>query len=112
MIQMVPIPGEAYWQVGKHSRHLHTLKQQMTKLAEDVGEEVSVKEILALCVSAKNEVHAIRGYSPNQWAFGQNSDRIFSYLNCYDCLPNMSQQEPSFHENIKKMALAREVFIR
>ena len=112
MIQHAPIAGEAYWQVGKHSRHLHTLKLQMTKLAEELGPEVSCKEIVALSVSAKNEMHAIRGYSPNQWAFGQNSDRIFSTLNCYEHLPNMSQQNPSFHENIRKMSVAREIFIR
>lgn len=112
MIQHAPIAAEAYWQVGKHSRHLHTLKLQMTKLAEELGNEVSCKEIVSLCVSAKNEMHAVRGYSPNQWAFGQNSDRIFSTLNCYEHLPNMSQENPSFHENIKKMSRAREVFIR
>ena len=112
MIQVSPIAGEAYWQIGKHSRHLHTLKQQMLKLAEDLPKETSCKEILALCVSAKNEMHAIKGYSPNQWAFGQNSDRIDSTLNCYHHLPSMSTSDPSFHENIKKMSKARELFIQ
>lgn len=112
MIQVVPIAGEAYWQVGRHSRRLHTLKQQMTKLANDLGNQVDNKEILSLCLSAKNEVHQIKGYSPNQWAFGQNSDRVFSTLNCYQHLPNMSSQDPSFHENIARMARARELFIR
>ena len=112
MIQVAPIAGEAYWQVGKHSRHLHTLKEQMTKLAHELGPGVDPKELLALCVSAKNEMHAVRGYSPNQWAFGQNSDRIFSTLNCYQHLPNMSSENPSFHENIKKMSKAREMFIQ
>lgn len=83
MISVAPIAGEAYWQIGKHSRHLSTLKEQMTKLASELEVDVSPKEILALCVSAKNEMHAIKGYSPNQWAFGQNSDRIFSTLHCY-----------------------------
>ena len=44
MIQHAPIAAEAYWQVGKHSRHLHTLKLQMTKLAEELGNDVSCKE--------------------------------------------------------------------
>jgi hypothetical protein len=112
MIQIAPIAGEAYWQVGKHSRHLRTLKQQMAKLAADLGNDVGNKEILALSVSAKNEVHQIKGYSPNQWAFGQNSDRMFSTLNCYQHLPNMSSQNPNFHENIACTAKAREKFIQ
>lgn len=112
MIQLVPIAGEAYWQMGKHSRHIYTLKQQMSKLATDLGNQVSNKEILALCVSAKNEMHQLRGYSPNQWAFGQNSDRIFSTLSCFQHLPNISSVNPSFHENISRMAKAREMFIQ
>ena len=102
MIQVAPIAGEAYWQVGKHSRHLHTLKEQMTKLAHELGPGVDPKELLALCVSAKNEMHAVRGYSPNQWAFGQNSDRIFSTLNCYQHLPNMSSKTPVFMKTSKR----------
>jgi hypothetical protein len=112
MIQVVPIAGEAYWQVGKHSRHLHTLKQTMTKLAQDLGNNVSSPEILALSVSAKNEMHQIRGYSPNQWAFGQNSDRVFSTLNCYEHLPNICSEDPTFHENIQRMSKAREMFLQ
>ena len=112
LIQVSPIAGEAPWQVGKHSRHLHTLKMQMIKLGQELGSEVGAKELCALSVSAKNEVHSIKGYSPNQWAFGQNSDRVFSTLKCYEHLPNMSSENPSFHENIKRMARAREVFIQ
>ena len=112
MIQPLPIAGEAYWQIGKHSRHLGTLKNQMTKLAEEFADDVSAKEIVALSVSAKNELHAIKGYSPNQWAFGQNPKRVWSFLNCYEHLPSMSSEEPTFHENIRRMAMAREVFIR
>lgn len=111
-IRVEHIAGEAPWQLGKHSRHLHTLKQQMSKLADELGPEIENREILALSVSAKNEVHNIRGYSPNQWAFGQNSDRTFSYLETYDHLPSMSSDHPTFQENIEKMAKAREIFIR
>ena len=110
-IRVEHIAGEAPWQLGKHSRHLHTLKQQMSKLADELGPEVGNREIVALSVSAKNEVHNIRGYSPNQWAFGQNSDRTFSYLETYDHLPSMSSDHPTFQENLEKMAKAREIFI-
>ena len=112
LIQVSPIAGEAAWQIGKHSRHLHTLKMQMTKLGQELGHTIGAKELCALSVSAKNEIHSIKGYSPNQWAFGQNSDRVFSTLKCYEHLPNMTSENPSFHENIKNMARAREVFIQ
>lgn len=111
MIRLDMIRGEAPWQVGKHSRHLHTLKTQMTKLAEECP-SLTIPELTALSVSAKNELHTKKGFSPNQWAFGQNSDRTFSYLQCYDHLPTLSQHDPSFQANIEVMAKAREVFLR
>ena len=82
----------------------------MSKLAEELAPEVGNREIVALSVLAKNEVHNIRGYSPNQWAFGQNSDRTFSYLETYDHLPSMSSKHPSFQENLQKMDSARRIF--
>ena len=112
MIQFVPSAGEAYWQTGKHSRHLHTLKTQMSKLAEDVEGPDEPREILALCLAAKNEMHAIKGYSPNQWAFGQNSDRLYSSLQTHEHLPVSQNQEPTFLDSIRTMARARELFIK
>lgn len=84
----------------------------MSKLADELGPDVGNRELVALSVSAKNEVHNIRGYSPNQWSFGQNSDRTFSYLETYNHLPSMSSEHPTFQENLEKMAKAREIFIR
>ena len=84
----------------------------MSKLADELGPEVGNREIVALSVSAKNEVRNIRGYSPNQWSFGQNSDRTFSYLETYNHLPSISSEHPTFQENLEKMAKAREIFIR
>ena len=112
MIQFVPSAGEAYWQVGKHSRHLHTVKTQMSKLAEDADGPSEPREILALCLAAKNEMHAIKGYSPNQWAFGQNSDRLYSSLQTHEHLPVSQSQDPTFLESIRTMARARELFIQ
>ena len=110
MIRVDYIPGEAPWHMGKHSRHLHTLKTQMSKLADE-RPDLSMQETLALAVSAKNELHHKKGFSPNQWAFGQNTDRTFSFLNCYDHLPSMRSDDPSFQENMEVMARAREVFL-
>ena len=111
-IKIDMVPGEAPWQLGKHSRHLHTLKQQMSKSAFELGPDVTNEEIISLCLSAKHEVRNCRGYSPNQWAFGQNSERVFSFLDMYRNLPSMNESHPSFEENIEKVAKAREIFIQ
>ena len=79
-IQTDPIAGEAAWQMGKHSRHLYTLKSMMTTLNLDFGAEISPSQVLSLALQAKNELHAVRGYSPMQWALGQNHKRVSSFL--------------------------------
>jgi len=53
------IPGEAVWQLGKHSRYFQTLKQQLSKMAEELGLGVCNRELLCRCASAKNEIHNI-----------------------------------------------------
>ena len=74
------IAGEAAWQLGKHSRHLEVLKENMSLLALEPGPEVSAEEILNLSLSAKNSLHNLKGYSPHQWAFGKNKVQMGSWL--------------------------------
>ena len=102
-IKLEPIAGESAWQVGKHSKHLQTLKEQMSLLAMELGRGYGVEEILGLALSAKNNIHNIRGYSPNQWAFGQNHSRISSFLQQYQNLPLQSARgDWTFEENVQK----------
>ena len=74
------IAGEAAWQLGKPSRHLEVLKENMSLLALEPGPEVSAEEILNLSLSAKNSLHNLKGHSPHQWAFGKNKEQMGSWL--------------------------------
>lgn len=111
-IKLEPIAGESAWQVGKHSKHLQTLKEQMSLLAMELGRGYGVEEILGLALSAKNNIHNIRGYSPNQWAFGQNHSRISSFLQQYQNLPLQSARgDWTFEENVQNESKAQRLFL-
>ena len=111
-IKMEPIGGESAWQMGKHSRHLQVLKENANLLAYELGAETDAKELLSLAVMAKNEVHNIKGYTPNQWQFGANHGRISSFLRFDGHLPWDSQREDlDFEASLKKEAAARKLFI-
>ena len=67
-IQVQYAAGEAPWQVGRHSRHMATLIESMSTLALEQAPDLDVEEILSLPLGAKNWLHQVKGYSPNQWA--------------------------------------------
>ena len=92
-IRVTVVAGEAAWQVGKHSGHLEVLKENMSLLASELGPSASASEVLGLSLAAKNELHAIQGYSPNQWCFGQTKFRVQSYLGNGEHLPTQSSRE-------------------
>ena len=89
-MKLEPIAAESAWQGGKHSKHLQTLKEQLNLLCMEIGDSFGLEQLLALAVSAKNNMHNIRGYSPNQWAFGQNHSRISSFLENTNNLPHQA----------------------
>lgn len=113
-IQIQVIAGEAAWQVGKHSRHLETLKETMSLLAMENPPETSSEDLLALALSAKNGLHQIKGYTPNQWVFGQEKDQVGSWLQYGNHLPMTSRRyhDRSFEQNIQDMQKARETFLK
>ena len=111
-MKLEPIAGESAWQLGKHSRHLQTLKEQCNLIASELGTRFGPHQILSLAISAKNSLHNIRGYSPNQWAFGQGHGRISSFLQQYDNLPLQSRRQmPEFEETLQAEALAQKTFL-
>ena len=112
-IALEPIAGEAAWQLGKHSKHLATLKSMMNTLSLDFGDEVPPDHILTLALQAKNEMHAVRGYSPCQWAFGQNHKRVSSFLQQYEHLPTSSAREvdEDFETSLQREIHAKKVFL-
>ena len=113
-IRISVIAGEAAWQVGKHSRHLEVLKENMSLLASELGPEVSAEELLSLSLAAKNEMHSLKGYSPNQWVFGQHKNRIQSYLQHGNHLPTSSVRNNSetFEEALQRSNAARQTFLK
>ena len=111
-IRLEPVAGEAPWQVGKHSRHLQTVKENLNLLRTELRSEASCKELVALAMSAKNGMHQIRGYSPNQWAFGQDHKRITSFLQQGDHLPTVSaREEETFEQDLQRQLRAQKLFL-
>ena len=112
-IQPQVIAGEAPWQNGKHSRHLETLKENLTLLALERPPETPASELLALSLGAKNEMHQVRGYSPNQWAFGQAKGRVESVLQQGENQVLQSRRESGVFEEQLQVALqARQTFLK
>ena len=112
-IRLSVIAGEAAWQVGKHSRHLEVLKENMSILSLEVGPEVKAQELLACSLAAKNEMHQVSGYRANQWCPGQERDRVQSYAQHGNHLPTQSSRElESFEASIQRAEAARRNFLR
>ena len=112
-MKLEPIAGESAWQDGKHSRHLQVLKENMNLLSMELGPEYSAQELLSLAISAKNNMHNIRGYSPNQWAFGQNHNRISSFLQQYQNLTLQGSRDiPTFEEQVQLEEKAQRLFLQ
>ena len=111
-IKLEPIGGESAWQMGKHSRHLQVLKENANLLAHELGGKLSAKELFSLAVSAKNETHQTRGYSPNQWAFGANHKRISSFIeNGENLVWNSNRETEDFETALKRELVARKLFL-
>ena len=112
-IQPQVIAGEAPWQNGKHSRHLETLKENLILLALERPPETPAAELLALSLGAKNEMHQIRGYSPNQWAFGQAKGRTESVLQQGENHVLQSRRDSEvFEEQLQVVLQARQTFLK
>jgi hypothetical protein len=112
-MRLEPIAGEGAWQMGKHSKHLQTLKEQMNLLSLELEDKFSPDELLGLALSAKNGMHQIRGYSPNQWALGQDHSRISSFLQQSANLPwDSAREDISFEAQLQAEAKARQHFLQ
>ena len=111
-IQLKPVAGESPWQIGKHSRHLQTVKENLCLLCTELHNSVPCRELLSLVMSAKNCMHNIRSYSPNQWAFGQEHTRVSSFLQTGQHLPGHSARaDESFEESLQRQMQAQKMFL-
>lgn len=108
------VAGEAAWQVGKQSRHAATMKEIMTKLSLEHGPDMSPEELMALALNAKNRLHQVKGYTPNQWAFGVEKESLESWLQVGDHKPTQSlrSESLSFEENLQRIQKAKEAFLQ
>ena len=69
--------------------------------------EADVKELLARSVAAKNELHNIRGYSPNQWSFGRGGTQLGQYLRYENPVHDSARDEDQqFEQDLQRTALA------
>lgn len=73
---------------------------------------MSCSEICDLAVSAKNDLHGLRGFSPNQWAFGQGRGRVESFLQNGE-VPTVqnARADSTFEEQIQRRNAARQKFL-
>jgi len=79
----------------------------------EIGDSFGLEQLWALAVSAKNNMHNIRGYSPNQWAFGQDYSRIPSFLENTNNLPHQAaRSQPTFEEQVQAEYKARKLFLQ
>ena len=111
-IRLEPIAGESPWQIGKHSKHIHTLKENMNLLRMELRGQISPEELVGLSISAKNNPHNVRGFSPNQWAFGQGHSRVASFLQQSEHLPSSSARDnQTFEEALQNETKAQRLFL-
>ena len=86
----------------------------MSLLSSELGSTVKSEELLALSLAAKNEMHSVQGYSPNQWVFGQEKNRVQSFLQNGSNMVTTSLRERSetFEESLERSNQARQTFLK
>ena len=68
-IQLVPIAGEAHWQLGVPERVIKTIFETADQVQKETG--CGRKEAVRRSTAAHNHVSDSYGYTPSQWAFGR-----------------------------------------
>lgn len=84
-------------------------------LSMELGPGYTAQGLLSLAISAKNNMHHVRGYSTdsNQWAFGQGHPCLSSYLQQYRNLPlESARTQPTFEEGLRAEEKARKLFLQ
>lgn len=78
-------PGEAHWQLGGVETAVRTVKNLMKRFRFDFP-DLDPATIGALAASMHNHHSRVRGYSPNQWAFGfdPNPEGDLDFVNPMD----------------------------
>ena len=100
--------AESPWSNGLNERHNGILGEMVKKTLEDTGCDFEVA--LFWAVSAKNTLHSVNGFSPNQLVFGRNPN-LPAFLN--DNLPALEGISASevVASNLNAKYAARKAFI-
>ena len=107
-IKIKTTAAESPWSNGLVERHNGIIGENVTKIMRDVDCELRVA--LAWAVSAKNALHNVHGFSPNQLVFGKNPN-FPSVLT--DKLPALEGKTASevVRDNLNAMHAARKAFV-
>ena len=102
-------PAESSWSNGLNERHNGILGEIVKKTLKDI--HCSFVIALAWAISAKNTLHSVHRFSPNQLVFGRNPN-LPSFLN--DKLPALEGVSTSevVASNLNAMYAARKQFIK
>ena len=107
-IKIKTTAGESPWSNGIVERHNAVIGESVTKIIKDLN--CSLDLALSWAVCAKNALHNVHGFSPNQLVFGRNPD-FPCVIN--DKLPALEGKTSSeiIAENLNAMHSARKAFI-
>ena len=101
--------AESPWSNGLNERHNGILGEMVKKTLEDT--HCSFEITLAWAISAKNTLHSVHGFSPNQFVFRRNPN-LPSFLNGkLPALDSVSMRE-IVASNLNAMHTARKQFIK
>ncbi|XP_066911985.1 uncharacterized protein [Clytia hemisphaerica] len=106
--EVITTAAESPWSNGLVERHNGIIGENVTKIVRDVDCELRIA--LSWAVSAKNALHNIHGFSPNQLVFGRNPN-FPSVLT--DKLPALEGKTTSevVRDNLNAMHSARKAFV-
>ena len=100
--------AESPWSNGLNERHNATLNDMVVKTVEDT--RCSVETALPWAISAKNSLHNVSGFSPNQLVFGYNPNVPTILVNQPPALEATTSSE-IVARNLNAMHAGRRAFI-
>ena len=100
--------AQSPWSNGLNERHNGILGEMVKKTVEDVN--CSFEVALAWAVSAKNSLHSVNGYSPNQLVFGRNPNLPAILIDQLPALEGITTSE-IVADNLNAKHSARKAFV-
>ena len=102
------IPGEAHWQIGVCEQAIQGVKETMSRVFQD-HPDATPEELLSTSVRIFNQRDLVRGFSPQQHAFGRGADATGRLVDSACSVPDELQienPEKEFERNIQRQASA------